>query len=72
VTAAGLTQREEVFAGSTSSHSSRWKVVHVGLGNAPSADVQVTWPSGLVESFEDVSADRLYRLVEGQGELVVR
>lgn len=71
-TAAGLTQREEVFAGSTSSHSSRSKVVHVGLGNAPSAQVEVRWPSGLVETFEEVEADARYRLVEGEGDLVRR
>lgn len=72
LTAAGLTQREEVFAGSTSSHSSQWKVLHFGMGNAPSADaIEVTWPSGLVETFTDVEADTYYRLVEGSGDLEV-
>ncbi len=72
VTAAGMTQREEVFAGSSSSHSSGWKTLHVGLGNAASADLEVTWPSGQIETFEDVPADALYRLTEGDGELIAR
>ena len=66
VTAGGMTQREELFAGSTSVHSSRWKVVHFGLGHAETMDrVEVRWPSGLVQEFEGLEARAYYDLVEG-------
>jgi hypothetical protein len=43
-------------------------VQHVGLGDAESADVEVRWPSGRVEVWRGVTADRTVALVEGEGE----
>ena len=70
VTAGGITQREEVFAGSTSLSSSRWKTVHVGLADEAVADtIEVHWPAGRIDLFEDVPANAAYRLYEGDTEL---
>jgi hypothetical protein len=45
--------------------------VHFGLGTATKAEsVQVRWPSGLVESFNSLPADKLHTLKEGSGEKV--
>jgi hypothetical protein len=41
---------------------------HFGLGEATNADlVRVEWPSGKVDEFRDVPADRHYRVDEGKG-----
>jgi hypothetical protein len=39
--------------------------VHFGLGPNQRVDLEVHWPSGLVDSFGDVGADGLYRITEG-------
>lgn len=60
-------QMAEVRAGGSylSSHDLH---LHFGLENAESmTHVQVRWPSGLVEDLEDLSADKMFTLVEGQG-----
>ena len=45
--------------------------VHVGLGeSADEPDVEVRWPSGRAEAWEDVPVDRYTTLVEGQGRLL--
>jgi hypothetical protein len=42
--------------------------VHFGLGSAAKLDsVQVRWPSGLVELFNDLSVDAIHTLKEGSG-----
>ena len=42
--------------------------VHFGLGSATKIDaVQVRWPSGLVESFDNLSVDTIDTLKEGSG-----
>jgi hypothetical protein len=45
--------------------------VHVGIGEAVSVEgVVIEWPgSGLVEAFGEVEANRIYRVVEGEGTL---
>ena len=43
---------------------------HFGLGDAAKADlVRVEWPSGKVDEFRDVPADRHYRRGRGGGAL---
>ena len=43
--------------------------VHFGLGAATHIDyVEVRWPSGLVERFENVPVDGIRALTEGSGE----
>ncbi len=45
--------------------------VHFGLGAATKAEsVQVRWPSGLVERFDNLPGDTLQTLKEGSGEIV--
>ena len=45
--------------------------VHFGLGTATRAGcVQVRWPSGLVEHFDNLSADTIHTLKEGSGRKV--
>ncbi len=46
--------------------------VHFGLGSALKIDdVQVRWPSGLVEHFDNLSIDAIHTLKEGSGMTVV-
>lgn len=41
---------------------------HIGLGSARVVDrLEVRWPSGAVDSFEDIQANRRIRIVEGGG-----
>jgi hypothetical protein len=42
--------------------------VHFGLGQATSADLEVRWPSGLVDNLPGVTVDRVITIVEGRGE----
>jgi hypothetical protein len=45
--------------------------VHLGLGQARQVDrLEVTWPSGQTQAFENVAADRVLQLTEGKDELV--
>jgi hypothetical protein len=51
-------------------YSSHYKRPLFGLGAATSATVVVKWPSGLVETFPELAADRAYVVTEGRGEAV--
>lgn len=67
VSAAGMTQMDEVRGGGgyNSSNDTR---LHFGLGGAAiMSRVEVRWPSGLRQEFRDVPADAIYEIVEGQG-----
>jgi len=65
-----LVLREEVLAGSSSVYASRWKTLHFGLGGHPAlARLEIQWPSGRVDVFEDVTGGRRYALVEGDASL---
>lgn len=67
VKAGGLTQMREVYMGSSFLCGNDIRV-HFGLGKNDSAElVRIRWPSGLVEEFRDLRADRLYILKEGEG-----
>lgn len=39
--------------------------VHVGLGTNTQAQVRVEWPLGQVDTYDNVAADGIYRLIEG-------
>ena len=39
--------------------------VHFGLGQDRALEVEVRWPSGLVDRFKNIASDRCYRLREG-------
>ncbi len=47
--------------------------VHFGLGKAAKVDhLTITWPSGLVQEWVDLPADRYIRITEGAQEVVTR
>jgi hypothetical protein len=53
------------FAGQSS------RRIHFGLGSAERVDeLEIAWPSGTRQTFENVAADRHWRAVEGEKELV--
>jgi hypothetical protein len=67
VTANGSTQSAEIRAGG-SYLSSNDRRAHFGLGAADRVQqVQIQWPSGLVESANNLPADGFYVAREGQG-----
>lgn len=45
--------------GGHSSHSQSERIVHFGLGSAQIADLQIRWPSGVVQDLPGVTADQL-------------
>jgi hypothetical protein len=58
---------DEVRSGSSYISQSDLRV-HFGLGSAVKLDaVEVRWPSGLTERFDDLSVDALHTLNEGSG-----
>lgn len=66
----GLTMERRVRGGSSYLSQSE-KTVTFGLGQQRSVSVlEVTWPSGQVERFENVAPDQEVLLVEGSGKLV--
>ncbi len=67
VTAAGMTQLNEVHSGGSylSQHDLR---LHFGLAGADHADkVEVIWPNGKVENLGALKADQIYSVSEGKG-----
>jgi hypothetical protein len=62
----GLTQLR-VQDGSYHRWSHDMPRAHFGLGSAATVDLRVEWPSGNVQTFNGVAANRLYRITEGQG-----
>jgi hypothetical protein len=61
----GKRQVQEVMSQS-SFYSSNDPRLHFGLGAALVADVKVRWPSGLVQAFDKVAADRIVTITEGR------
>ena len=60
------TQVDEVRGGGSylSSNDAR---LHFGLGMNPSIrNLEVRWPSGLIQNFQNVGADAIYEITEGQ------
>jgi hypothetical protein len=67
VTVGGRTRIDEVMSGS-SYYSQNDLRLHFGLGQSPKADrVEVRWPSGLEESFEDLPAGHIFVIREAEG-----
>jgi hypothetical protein len=65
VTAGARTTRHELRSAYSYCSASDLRV-HVGLGSARSADrVEIRWPSGQVDSFTAIPANRLYTVTEG-------
>lgn len=66
VTTAEMTQVDEVRGGESylSSNDTR---LHFGLGkNTSIKNIEVRWPSGLVQNFPNVNSDNIYEITEGQ------
>jgi len=67
VTAGTRTLVDEVRSGSSYNSSSDMRV-HFGLGSATKVNsVQIRWPSGLQEHFDNLPADSIQTLKEGSG-----
>jgi hypothetical protein len=67
VRAGKLVQFNEVRGGASYLSQNDLRL-HFGLGKATVVDsVEVLWPSGVVEKFAGLAADKIYTLVEGQG-----
>jgi hypothetical protein len=67
VKAGGRTLVNEVRSGSSYISQNDLRV-HFGLGLAPKIDgVEIRWPSGLVEHFDNLAVDVIHVLKEGSG-----
>lgn len=62
----GKKQAQEVLSQSSflSVNDSR---LHFGLGSATTADLEVRWSNGAKQTFQDVPADKLHTIREGEG-----
>jgi hypothetical protein len=66
-----ITQFREVSAQNTFGGQNAL-TVHFGLGDAASVDVlEITWPSGAVDTFEDVPPNAFFEATEGEGLIAV-
>jgi hypothetical protein len=58
---------DELRSGSSYDSNSDMRI-HIGLGAATKLDsVEVRWPSGLLEKFDNLTVDRIHTLKEGSG-----
>jgi hypothetical protein len=60
-------QMDEVRSGGSYISQSDLRV-HFGLGEASAADIEVRWPSGIVDRLSGIAVDRVVTVVEGRGE----
>jgi hypothetical protein len=66
VIAGGIKQRAERVAGSSYLGQDDWRL-HFGLGESPRAEkVTITWPSGIVQTLENVAGDKIVTIKEQQ------
>jgi len=62
-----MTQTDEVRSGGSYISQSDFRL-HFGLGSAEKIEsLEVRWPSGKVETFKNLAADRFYALLEEEG-----
>jgi hypothetical protein len=62
-----MTQFDEVRGGGSYLSQNDLRL-HFGLGASTTIEaVEVRWPNGMKETFKNLSADRIYKVVEGQG-----
>jgi len=64
----GKVQVQELLS-SSSFISANDPRLHFGLGAATTADIEVHWPRGLVESMKSVASNQLITLREGSGQV---
>jgi enediyne biosynthesis protein E4 len=69
LTAGGITQIREIMGGGSYLSQSDLRA-HFGLGSTTKIDkLEIAWPSGAKQSFQDFAADRFYQITEGKEEL---
>jgi hypothetical protein len=69
IRAGELSQMREIYGGGSYLSQSDLRA-NFGLGKAAKIEmVEVSWPSGLKQSFKDVEADKFYLIEEGKSEL---
>jgi hypothetical protein len=67
VKAAGFQQMAEVYGGASYLSQNDLRL-HFGLATVAKMDwVEVRWPTGKIEKFDNVAADSIYTIVEGSG-----
>ena len=67
--AGGISQIREIAGGGSYLSQSDLRA-HFGLGRATVAEsVEITWPSGLRQTFRNIAADAFYRVEEGKEQL---
>ena len=67
VLSAGVRQLAEVHGGGSYLSQNDFRL-HFGLGNSTKMEsVEIRWPSGKVETLQNVAADAIYTIVEGEG-----
>jgi hypothetical protein len=67
LTVGTVTQTEEIRSGGSYLSQNDLRL-HFGLGKAVKADsIEIRWNSGKVETLKDVTADKFYALLEGEG-----
>ncbi len=65
--AGGMTQTDEVHSGGSYLSQNDLRI-HFGLGAATKIDsLQIHWPSGHVDTITNLTADKFYSVLEGQG-----
>ncbi len=67
LTAGGMTQTDEIHSGGSYLSQSDQRL-HFGLGNATRIDsLEIRWPSGKIETLQNLDANKFYSILEGQG-----
>jgi len=67
LTAGGITQRDQVRSGSSYLSASDQRL-HFGLGSAGQAEeIEVRWPSGIIDRIQGVKANQILVIDEGKG-----
>ncbi len=67
IVAGGMTQTDEVHSGGSYLSQNDLRL-HFGLGSTDKVQsVTIHWPSGKVETFSNLAADKYYSVLEGQG-----
>jgi hypothetical protein len=63
----GMIMTDEVCAGSSYASQNSF-ILHFGLGQQSMVEeIEIRWPNGLVETYTNIEADRLYDITEGEG-----
>ena len=62
-----MTQIDEIRSGGSYLSQNDLRV-HFGLGSATKIDsVEIRWPSGMIDTLKNLSADRFYAVLKGKG-----